>query len=264
MYNNSTNYLNTNKNIDIENLSFKTNNKYCGILEHVSFEYGEKYLNLILTEFSNINIDKIINYCALNDKYGNPRKEYFSINNFNIHCSPTSLRYVYHSLLILKYIETNNCNNIVEVGCGYGGLCLAINFFTSEFNVKLHKYYMIDLKEPLELIEKYISKHKEYIYMDIEYHDNITYGKNIQTNNLFFISNYCYTEISNEHNKNYTDILLPKIKNGFIIWQNGGNKGSYPISDTNNILKKQVYKIEEERPQTDAGYDIYKNYFVYF
>ena len=32
MYNNYTNYLNINKNIDIENLSFKTNNKYCGIL----------------------------------------------------------------------------------------------------------------------------------------------------------------------------------------------------------------------------------------
>ena len=27
---------------------------------------------------------------------------------------------------------------------------------------------------------------------------------------------------------------------------------------------KEIVKITEEKPQTDAGYDIYMNYFVYF
>ena len=44
---------------------------------------------------------------------------------------------------------------------------------------------------------------------------------------------------------------------------NGGNKGSYPVKKS-EILNKNIVKVEEERPQTDAGYDIYKNYFVYF
>ena len=82
--------------------------------------------------------------------------------------------------------------------------------------------------------------------------------------NLFFISNYCYTEIDKVHNDKYSLILLPKTINGFITWQNGGCGGIYPIEKTNNITKKNIVKIEEEKPQTDAGYGIHKNYFVYF
>ena len=84
------------------------------------------------------------------------------------------------------------------------------------------------------------------------------------SNDLFFISNYCYTEIEKEYNINYTNILLPKVNNGFIIWQNGGNNGGYPITNCDDIIRKKTKLVIEEKPQTDAGYDIFKNYFVYF
>ena len=264
MYNNYTEFLKKNETSNVQTFSFKNDNKYCGILEHVSISHGEQYLKLILQEFSHIKQEKIVKFCMINDKYGNPKKNFFNKEDFKILCSPTSLRYVYHSLLILKYIENNNISNIVEVGCGYGGLCLAINYFMSDFSVNINTYNIVDLSEPINLIEKYLNLHKENINTKIIYHNSLTYGENIQDDNLFFISNYCYTEISNEHNTNYTNLLIPKVKNGFILWQNGGNNGSYPITNAKNILKKEIIKIEEERPQTDAGYDIYKNYFVYF
>lgn len=262
MYNNYTNYLSDN--IDNVIFNFKSNMAYKGILEHVSFEYGEKYLQLILSEFSFIDKEKIKNYCELNDKYGTPNKQYFIKEDFIIACSPTSLRYVYHSLLILKYLNKTDCNNIVEVGCGYGGLCLAINYFMTDFEVNIEIYNIIDLSEPLILIEKYLSLHKEIIKTEIVFHDSSTYGKNIENNKLFFISNYCYTEISEEYNRNYTTILIPKVLNGFITWQNGGNNGLYPVKNAKEIIKKEIKNVEEERPQTDSGHDIHKNYFVYF
>lgn len=264
MYDNYLNFLKKNETLNFETFSFKNNNNYCGILEHVSKFHGNEYLKLILQEFSHIKQEKIINFCTLNDKYGYPKKQNFNIDNFEILCSPTSLRYVYHSLLILKNIKNNSCNNIVEVGCGYGGLCLAINYFMSDFSININTYNIVDLSEPVNLIENYLNLHKENINTKIVYHNSSTYGTNIQDENLFFISNYCYTEISNEHNANYNKILIPKVKNGFIIWQNGGNNGSYPVKNAQNILKKNIIKIEEERPQTDAGYHIYKNYFIYF
>jgi hypothetical protein len=95
-------------------------------------------------------------------------------------------------------------------------------------------------------------------------HYSTTYGNNVENDKLFFISNYCYTEIEKRHNDLYSHILLPKTTNGFIIWQNGGNNGCYRIENSSNITKKQILNIIEEKPQTDAGYGIYKNYFVYF
>jgi len=96
------------------------------------------------------------------------------------------------------------------------------------------------------------------------YHDCDTFGRDINNEELFFISNYCFTEINQELNKSYSEILLPKVKNGFITWQNGGNGGTYPVSDAPTILNKEVELIVDERPQTDSGKGICTNYYVYF
>ena len=264
MYSNYQEFLQKNENIDITRLPFKSNNLYCSILEHVSPQHGMEYLKLILSEFPEIKKTTITNFCNLNDKYGFPNKYKFNEQNFEIICSPTSLRYIYHALTILTYFKTTNCKNIVEVGCGYGGLCLCINYFMKFFSISIDSYNIIDLKEPCNLIEKYITLHKNNITTNVNYHNSETYGKNVNNEKLFFISNYCYTEIDKVHNKNYTDSLLPKTQNGFLVWQNGGNKGAYPINEAEKIIRKNIVNVIEEKPQTDAGYHIYKNYFVYF
>lgn len=264
MYNNYTNFLQELNNNNLSKLDFKSNQSYRGILEHVSYEHGKEYLNLVLKEFPNIDHNKIINYCLLNDRFGNPNKKLFKIENKEFECSPTSLRYVYHALLILSHYKTMKNNNIVEVGCGYGGLCLSINYFMSDLEVEITNYHLIDLSEPILLIEKYLDLHKDIIKCRLQFHDSSTFGSNINDTNLFFISNYCYTEISESYHANYTNILLPKVDHGFITWQNGGNGGTYPVHNASNIINKEITKVIDEKPQTDAGYDIYRNYFVYF
>ena len=105
---------------------------------------------------------------------------------------------------------------------------------------------------------------KQYIHFDTTIHSCYTYGENINDKDLFFISNYCYTEIDKAYNELYSSILLPKTDNGFIIWQNGGNNNSYPIDNSKEITGKNIQNIIEEKPQTDSGEGFHKNYFVYY
>jgi hypothetical protein len=264
MYNEYIDYL-TSHLTDITELPFKSSDKYCGILEHVSYDYGKQYLILIEKEFPSIPLEQIVNFVTINDAIGSPTKQLFvATSNITFSCSPTSLRYVYHALIILQHFKDTHCSSIVEVGCGYGGLCLAIQYFSTIQSISIDTYTIIDLQPVCHLIETYLQYNSKYITSKIAYHSAYTYGRNIQDTNLFFISNYCYTEIEEHHHRFYTQILFPKISHGFITWQNGGNKGTYPITKASEIIGKPILTIMEEKPQTDAGYGIYKNYFTYF
>jgi hypothetical protein len=256
MYNGYEKYL---EKVDIH--SFKTDSAYCGILEHVSYELGMQYISLIDREYKHVSYDELYQYVTINDRIGNPEKKIFTFKEKPIMCSPSSLRYAYHALCILEHYRQTTCKNIVEVGCGYGGLCLAINYFSKPNDIDT--YNIIDLPGACNLIRQYLNIHKEMIHTNMIYHASHTYGCNITDKNLFFISNYCYTELAEVHNANYSSTLLPKCDNGFLVWQNGGNHGAYPIEQASKISGKQLVYVEE-RPQTDSGVGIYKNYFVYF
>jgi hypothetical protein len=241
--------------------NFKTNSIYNGILEHVSPELGESYI-ICITKFVNehfpeITFKDINDYLLLNDKYGCPVKHNFIYTNTPIYCSPSSLRYVLQSLLILKHFKETGLNEIVEVGCGYGGLFLAINHFSKILNIKISNYYFIDLPEITGLIDKYVNLHKDILHIKFSKHLAYNYGLDINKTNLFFISNYCFTEIGNLHQRNYITYLFPKISHGFIIWQTI----CVPINNI-NMIGKAMTAIVEEYPQTANPID--KNYYVYF
>ena len=74
-------------------------------------------------------------------------------------------------------------------------------------------------------------------------------GKNIDRNNMFLISNYCFSEISPEYQKEYITHLFPKVTHGFMAW---------------NHIKPYDFgfntRIEEERPKTGGIY----NKYIYF
>jgi len=248
--------------LENKNLNFKSDKAYNSILEHVSYEQGKSYISLIISiindDFKEITFENINNFLLMNDTYGNPKKENFMYNNMQIFCSPTSLRYVLHSLLILQSIKNNNSKKIVEVGCGYGGLFLGINHFSKILNIEIDKYYFIDLPEICGLIKNYIELHKNNIYINYSIHSAYNYGLDINENDLFFISNYCFTEIDELHRNNYIKHLFPKILNGFIIWQTIFN---LPINNV-NIIGKNIKHVVEEYPQTATVSK--KNYYVYF
>lgn len=192
---------------------FKSSRIFQGILEHASLKQGMEYLYYI-KELTELTDDDIKQYCELNDKYGGGNKYNFE---FMI-TSPSNLRYILHSYLIFKHIKSLNLNNvdIVEVGGGYGGLCLAINYFSKIYNINIKSYTIVDLPPLIRLQNMYISSHE--LNFPVSYVSAFTYGKDITMNNLFLISNYCFSEISNENQLGYINCLFPKVSHGFMTW----------------------------------------------
>lgn len=248
------------KNIDLTNIkdvNFKNNNEYNSILEHVSFEYGVEYLRLIEEQFPNITINNILEFVHINDNYGYPNKCLFlSSTGKSVECSSTSLRYIYHALLIINDYSSKECNlPIVEVGCGYGGLFLSICFFSKLLNVRIPKYYIIDLDIVGKLIGIYLDVNRTHVNIDYSIHSAEFYGSDIFESDFYFISNYCFTEIDKNHRDNYIKFLLNRSSHGFITWQ---TVFGYDLNNAQLIFNTSL-SIEEETPQTSYNN---KNYFV--
>jgi hypothetical protein len=250
IYTNYNSYLESIKDEDIKTSNFKSNPNYTPILEHVSYDLGNRYLSLILDNFE-ISDEDIQTYVSKNDSLGNPFKYNYSLHNKNLFCSPTSLRYVLQSLLILEQYKISNCTKIVEIGGGYGGLLLAIDFFSKQFDVTIDHYYIIDMDAVNNIINKYVNYHQ--INTPFSTHNAFQYGSDVNDTDLFLISNYCFTEIDESHRINYKSNLLPKVSHGFITWQ------TYLINLDYDIKFNKHFT--EEYPQTSSGH---KNYYVWF
>ena len=241
--------------------NFKNNEDYINILEHVTENLGEQYLKLIFKEFPEISEEDVIKYLAINDRFGNTVKRTYVTDNGTIFsCSPTSLRYVYHALIILDYYKTTGCENMVELGPGYGGLFLAISYFANILHIHIGKFHFIDLPGANNLIEFYLNLHKDVITIPYELHESSKYGKTVPPEKLFFISNYCYTDIDTTEKEYYYSNLIRKADSGFIIWQSIAFDIEYSKQIFQDIAK---INVTSEKPQTCFNAST-PNYFVFF
>ena len=258
IYKQYTDCIKTFIDLDKNDWTFKSNPNYTYMLEHVDAIQGNNYLNEIANKFSVLyteNKNYLIELCHRNDLYGNCKKN--SFENFTT-CSPTNLRYILHSLLILTYAK--ECNlytlDVVEIGGGYGGLCFYINNIAKLFNININTYTIFDLEEPLLLQNKYLDALNindtctdtgtgtKMNYFTIENFENIN-------QNSFLISNYAFSEIPIDIQKEYTDKLLnPYISYGFITWNE---------IDLYKFIDNKIVSIEREFPLTGPN-----NYYVKF
>jgi hypothetical protein len=183
----------------------------------------------------------------LNDAIGNPNKEKY--DNLKISVSPSSLRYIYHTHLILTYMKKiNNLKvDVIELGGGYGGLCFSLNHFASKYGIHINSYKICDLSNIINLQKIYLNTVNSTL--NIEFLDASSFGSNIECNNMFLISNYCFSEIAKEKQDSYRQILFPKIIHGFMAWN------CIPIYDFGFPAL-----IESEIPNTGG----HLNKYVYF
>ena len=212
-------------------------------------------------EFPEISEEDVIKYLTINDRFGNTVKSTYATSSGDIiSCSPTSLRYIYHSLVILNYYKTTECENMVELGSGYGGLILAISYFAKILNIHIGKFHIIDLPSANNLIKFYLNLHKDVITFPYELHESSKNGKTVPSDNLFFISNYCYTDIDTTEKEYYYSHLLRKADSGFIIWQSIAFDIDYAKQIFQNPIKTNII---DEKPQTCFNAST-PNYFVFF
>jgi hypothetical protein len=223
---------------------FKSSDEYRGILEHISSEYGADYIEYI-KEYTDITDNMIREFCALNDSIGSPITTDYDF----VTASPSNMRYIFHSHIILKHLQSLNIPkvDIVEVGGGYGGLCLAMHYLSKSYDIKIDSYTIVDLKEASDLQRIYLSRLIPGIEVDCV--DACTFGKHIDKSGMFLISNYCFSEISGEYQKEYITHLFPKVSHGFMAWN---------YIETYDFGFK--IRIEEERPHTGGKY----NKYLYF
>ena len=193
--------------------NFKVNPDYSYMLEHAPDPrqcfIAEAHLGIAL---KSVSIDAIKEFCALNDSVGSPQLCQFS---HDVTSSCGSLRYVGHAILILNHFSNfSNEIDIVEIGGGYGGLAAAVYFFAPKLNMKVKSYAIIDLPSPLKLQAKYLEK---LGVSGVQFSDASLYGQDL-SDNLFLISNYAFSELSGGMRKSYEEILFPKVRHGYIIW----------------------------------------------
>ena len=243
IYDRFTKYLTTIINQPIETIHFKSNPSFTYMLEHVSEQLAHEILNVIWSDknFKQMiekNKEYIAELCRLNDSVGNPIK--YNFNNFAL-CSPSNIRYIFHTFLILRYISENNFNNlnIIEIGGGYGGLCFFIHNLSKLFNINIDSYTIFDLQEPSQLQCKYLK------FLNLENVNCITisnYEESNISNDSFLISTYSFSEIPLKNQNEYTNKILNKhVSHGFIAWN------EIPVYKF--IENKQIV-VEDEIPRS--------------
>lgn len=226
-------------------LEFKSNPEYTPMLEHTSFEQGVQYLEKIRQE-TTFTSEDILAYCSKNDMIGGGRKFDYGF----IVTSPSNFRYILHSHLALTHMKDTGMTegvDVVEIGCGYGGLCLAIAHFAEKYAVHISAYNLIDLNPICELQTWYLSKFS--LPYPCTFHDAATFGSDVSSSRVFAISAYCFSEIDDECQHKYVSALFPKVKHGIFVWNN------IPVYDFGFPLLKNVPEIPLTGPL---------NRYVYF
>ena len=131
-------YLESISKEDITQTNFKSNTVFNGVMESLSKTHGNNYLQKIEEEFPEITFDDMKEFVSLNEKVGSAMKTIFTTKKTKLfYCSPTTMRYIYHSLIILKYLKETGLSKIVEIGSGYGGLYLAMNVVAKKMDITL-------------------------------------------------------------------------------------------------------------------------------
>lgn len=228
------------KHLNEEVLTFKSDPDYRYMLEHVYFQDALKYLKLILNHFST---DEIVQFTTLNDSIGMPQLSDFS--GIIPPCSTTSLRYIYHSILILTYMKKIGIKHtsITEIGGGYGGLCAALHTYASKFDIHIDSYHIVDLDLPGKLQRRVLDT---LGFKNVQYHSASSFGKDVPDG--FLVSNYAFSEIEDVYQVQYVKTLFPKMHHGFLVWN------CIPVYD---FGKETI--IEDENPLTGPD-----NKYVYF
>lgn len=221
--------------------NFRKDPTFIQIMEHVSYRSGCEFLAYIENTYPDL-----INYFdrfSRSNEVGNPIKYKFpGIGEI----SPTTLRYI----KILGDLEALfgdlSGKTILEIGGGYGGQCKIIQ---DRFIPK--KYTLIDLKEPLELAEKYLSTFSLLDSGSIYFIDS---EKTKSQNCDVFISNYAFSECKKDVQKEYIEKYILNSSGGYMIfntWQDFPLE-TYSHLEICEILEQNDYQVNvtAEIPQT--------------
>ena len=215
---------------------FRVDSWIKNVYEHVSYKLGQEFAEAIADQFQFSST--LMDAFRMNDQFGSPETFNFpKIGEF----SPTTLRYIYVLGEIMDEFDLPQEPKIVELGSGYGG---QISILSKVYPNA--KFDIIDLKEPLQLIDRYLSSMQvpNYTLRDPSH-------STINDKYDLFISNYAISECCEEEQKKYLHEVVMNSKRGYILYNR--------IADNPMALVKFCYclmlygkdpKVEKEKIST--------------
>lgn len=204
---------------------------------------SEKYIEYMTNSpISNEKfIDDMIAAAKANDKIGN--QDLYDYGPKWGVLSPTSLAYGKIITELVEIFGNLDGKSIVEIGAGYGGLCLMIS---KMFKVK--SYTIIDIKEALKLSKRYLTESGV---------DNLVFVENnaqlSEENYDLLISNYAFSECAHDQQMFYIENVLKKCKNGFMEYNNIGHM--FSIRSLNPSEFKSIMNCMEKEEIPPSGFD---------
>jgi hypothetical protein len=220
--------------------NFRTDYRYRLILEHVDFKLGYKYQRLLTPatfDFYRMN-PNLFNL----SKVGSPRTFYYSDLGW---ISPTIIRYLYVDQKIHELFGDANIQRMAEIGIGFGG-----QFAVTSASFNLKEFSLYDLPVVLDLAEKTLDK--------AELSSSIFEKKSINPveseNYDLVISNYAFSELPRDIQRDYIFKMLGKSRCGYITMNSGRSDvsgrsvGKMSLAEIVELLPS--CEILEEDPKT--------------
>jgi putative sugar O-methyltransferase len=244
---NAVNYLKVCKSFvedDTLFTNFRQNRLYQEILEHVTKEQSDLYINEMKSPDS-LTVEQISQFRE-NDKIGNPVT--FEYEKFGV-MSPTTIRYIKNTLDIRNFLSGQKVDNILEIGGGYGGLCKTLSVLIDFVN-----YMIIDLPEVNELSEKYLSNFENLKNKTSQaFYDEIASVEGID----LLISNYAYSECTFDLQKSYYDNIIVNADKFYITYNNISTTNMSSDYFIEYASKHFEIKIEEEVRKCHTNFVLY-------
>ena len=220
--------------------NFKRSRDYREILEHVSRDQGQKYLDIILARNDGL-FDAAINTVFTMDDIGSPIKHHYKVFNQSFELSPTTLRYLKVASDI-NGLFGKRFDHVVEIGCGYGGQALV-----NDQVLEISYATLFDLPFVNQLITRYLNS----IVLNGAFRVT-TINESIPDGYDLAISNYAFSELPSVLQKTYIRKVLANSKCGYLTMNSGlGGKnsvGKLTVSELQQLLPS--CEIYEEEPNT--------------
>lgn len=219
--------------------NFKRNEAYRTVLEHVSYEQGREYLEILRSEAPDFveSVDRFL----INDIVGNPIRFFYEGAGL---VSPTTLRYLKVASDLRQLFGDLNGFQAGEIGVGYGGQLLILDQI-----YEFRRYDLYDLPPVLRLTSRYLESH-----LLNSCYKTTTLNQCGRDNSYdLVLSNYAFSELPAKLASKYVEKVLSKARRGYLTMNSGRgtterNRCKLSIEDYHNLLPG--FEIKEEHPRT--------------
>jgi hypothetical protein len=215
-------------------MNFRADPNYQQVLEHVTVSLGEKYLDVITSEY-NSQPESVFAELTKLSEFGRPPVHDFSGIG---PVSPTIVRYVKVAYDLDNLFGDLSKLRIGEIGVGFGGQAAVLHRL---FGVK--DFVAFDLPEVLALCEIFLSR----TYSGLK--PRLVDGrKPTRTEVDLVVSNYAFSELVRAVQDEYLENVILSAKSGYITWNDLSSRNLDGYSLRELIRKIPGSKVLKEVP----------------